>query len=190
MMENLSNPESIDALNELDNLSDKWIVMVETSAEKMVGNSLSIIKHLIDNGSVGIILSASRPYNNLLNLYEKNGIDTSKILFIDCISKSQKIDLAQQGNVIYHNAVSDLTNISLSIRKTLDKIPGEKFVFIDSITTMLIHNNPEIFTRFVHGMITKLRLEGVSGFLISIEEESDNMIRSSIAELCDKVINI
>ena len=135
---------------------------------------ICLIKHLVDDkGYVGIIVSASRPYNNLMNLYQQKGINTYKILFIDCISKSQSVKLEEAGNVVYQDAVSDLTNISLSIKQAMDKIPGKKFVFVDSITTMPIHNTSEIFARFMHGVITKLRIKGVSGLLISVEEETD-----------------
>ena len=152
---------------------------------------ICLIKHLVDDkGYVGIIVSASRPYNDLMNLYQQKGINTDKILFIDCISKSQSVKLEEAGNVVYQDAVSDLTNISLSIKTAMDKIPGEKFVFVDSITTMPIHNTSEIFARFMHGMITKLRIKGVSGLLISVEEETDEHVRSQIADLCDKVVKV
>jgi len=188
-MEKLDN--KIDISNEFNNLPDEWIVLAETSAEKTLGNSLSMIKHLVDDkGYVGIVVSASRPYNNLMNLYQQKGIDTDKILFIDCISKSQSVDLTEGSNFIYQDAVSDLTNISISIKKSLDMIPVKKFVFIDSITTMLIHNSSEIFARFIHGMLTKLRIMGVSGLLISVENETDDQVISQISNLSDKVIKI
>ncbi len=183
--------DNADILQEFSNLPDEWIVLAETSAEKTLGSSLSMIKYLVDDkGYVGIVVSASRPYNNLTNLYQQKGIDTNKILFIDCISKSQSVELEEAGNVVYQDAVSDLTNISLSIKTAMDKIPEKKFVFIDSITTMLIHNTSEIFDRFIHGMITKLRIKGVSGLLLSVEEETDEHIRFQIADLCDKVIKV
>ena len=184
------NAES-DIFQEFSDLPDEWIVLAETSAEKTLGISLSMIKHLVnDKDYAGIIVSASRPYTNLVNIYQQREIDTNKILFIDCISKSQSVELEEAGNVVYQDAVSDLTNISLSIKQAMDKIPGKKFVFIDSITTMLIHNTSEIFSRFIHGIVTKLRIEGVSGLLISVEEETDEHVRSQIADLCDKVIKI
>jgi hypothetical protein len=176
---------------ELETLPDGWIIMTETSVEKSLPSMLILIKYLIQKkDSYGIVVSASRPYNNLVRLYREKSIDTDKIFFIDCISKSQGGKLEEASNVVYQNAVSDLTNISLSIKMAIDNISGKKFVFIDSITAMIIHNNPQIFTRFIHGIITKLRIMGVSGLLISLEEETDNHTRAQIAELCDKVIKI
>ncbi len=178
-------------LHQFTELPDKWVVLAETAAEESLGNSLSMIKHLINEKEyVGIIVSASRPYKNLIKLYKQNDIDITHVLIIDCISKSQSIDQLEEENVIYQDSVSDLTNIMLSIEKAMEEISGNKFVFLDSITTMLIHNSNEIFAKFIHGLITKMRMKGVSGLLISVEEETNDHLRSQVADLCDKVIKI
>jgi len=176
---------------EFEDLPDGWIILLETSAEHALQLSLSTIKYLIEKKDyIGIIVSASRPYKNLAQLYEKKQIDTSKILFIDSISKSQSVGLEDAGNVLYLDAVSDLTGISLAVKGSMDKINGNKFIFIDSITSMLIHNEPSIFARFIHGILTKMRISGTSGLLISLEKETDKEIRAEIAQLCDKVVRI
>ncbi|MCK4348055.1 MAG: hypothetical protein KAW47_05500, partial [Thermoplasmatales archaeon] len=161
---------NIEITQELNNLPEGWIVLIETSVEKILDASLSTMKFLIgEKNYIGIVLSASRPHKNLVNLYKQKGIDTEKILFLDCISKSQSMDLEETGNVLYLESASDLTNISLAIKGSMEKIKGKRFVFVDSITSMLIHNKPEIFARFIHGILTKMRIDGVSGLLISLE---------------------
>jgi len=176
---------------EFSDLPNGWIVLLETSAEQALQLSLSTIKYLIDKKNyVGIVVSASRPYKNLAQLYDNKNIDTSRILFIDSISKSQSVGLEEAGNVLYLDSVSDLTGISLAVKGSMDKIQGDKFIFIDSITSMLIHNEPSIFARFVHGILTKMRISGTSGLLISLEKETDKEIRAEIAQLCDKIVRI
>jgi hypothetical protein len=189
MIEAMINTDKV--FQEIDNLPDNWIVLMETSAEKALEASLSMIKHLINEKDYfGIIVSASRPYKNYVNLYEYRGIDTDKILFIDCISKSHGAELEETGNVMYLEAPSDLTNISLAITESIEKINLKKFVFIDSVTTMLIYNTPKIFARFVHGILTKLRISGVSGLLVSLEKETDTEMQAQIVQLCDKIIKV
>jgi len=176
---------------ELNNLPEGWIVMLETSPEKMLEVSLSTIKFLSDEKNyIGIIVSASRPQKNLIQLYEQKNIDTKKILVLDCISKSQSLDLEEASNVLYLESVSSLTNISLAITASIQRIPGNKFVFIDSINSMLIHNKPEVFAQFIHGILTKLRIVGVNGLLISLENETNKEIHAEIAQLCDRIVKI
>ena len=183
--------ETVDYTKEFDDLPAGWIVLLETSAEKALEISLSTIRYLIDKKQyIGIVVSASRPYKNITQLYQQKGIDTNKILIIDCLSKSQSINLEDAGNVLYLDAVSDLTSISLAVKGSMEKIQGNKFVFIDSITSMLIHNEPTVFARFIHGVLTKMRISGTSGLLISLERETDNDIRAEIAQLCDKIVRL
>ena len=61
---------------------------------------------------------------------------------------------------------------------------------IDSVPTMLIHNKPEAFARFMHAMFTKLRLEGVVGVMVSTPLSQEHDIRAEIVQLCDQVIKI
>ena len=83
-----------------------------------------------------------------------------------------------------------LTDISLFITERLKNTNGKKFVFFDSITTMLIHNEPYVFARFIHSILTRMRLSGAGGLLISLAEKTNREVRAEIAQLCDKVIKI
>jgi hypothetical protein len=117
-------------------------------------------------------------------------MQNKKILILDCISKSQSLDLEEASNVIYLESVSSLTIISLAITASIQQIPGDKFVFIDSINSMLIHNKPEVFAQFIHGILTKLRIGGVNGLLISLENETNKEIHAEVAQLCDRIVKI
>lgn len=182
---------TINIEDELMSLPDEWIVLVESSPEIADEVSIKSIKYLIDNKDyVGIVLTASKPFSTIKKKYESRGIDTNKIIFIDCISKSQSTELEKAGNVIYIDAVYNLTNISLAFKKIIEKVEGNKFFYVDSLTAMLIHNTPVIFSRFVHGLITSMRLANISGFLISLGEDTDKKIKAEIANLCDKTIKI
>jgi hypothetical protein len=174
----------------LKKLPAGWIVLLETNAEKALEVSLAAVKALTDQDYHAIIISANRPYLNLSRLYTASGIDASKIFVIDCISKTQTPLLETSANVTYLDGVSYLTDISIAITEAIAKVQGTKFIFIDSVTTMLIHNPPDVFTRFIHYTLTKLRVNEVSGLLISLEDGTDREIRAEIAQLCDKVIKI
>lgn len=175
---------------ELSELSEDWIVLLETNVENALEISITAIKMLTNKNYIGIVVSASRPYSNLMSLYKKNNIDTKKIFFLDCISKSQMAKLEQADNVSYVEHINDLTSISICLSDCIKKIKGNKFIFIDSITTMLIHNQPQTFAVFTHSILTKMRINHINGLLISLENETNKEVRAEIAQLCDKVIKI
>jgi hypothetical protein len=175
---------------ELNNIPDDYIVLIETTAEKSFEVSMALAKILTNQRDSGIIVSANRPYSNLVSIYNKNGIDLSKLFILDCVSKNLNGEV-EASNVLFLENLSSLTDISLSISEHLNRGQGGKrFVFFDSVTTMLIHNKPYVFARFVHNILTRMRLRGVGGVLVSLKDKTNKEIRAEITQLCDKVIQI
>jgi len=175
---------------ELDGLPEGWIMLLETSAENSLDVAIAAVKALTDKKYKGIILSANRPYSNLIDVYKRNNINTERIFVLDCISKSQNINLERANDVLFLESASALSNISISIDETIKKNEGKKFIFIDSITAMLIHNKSDIFVRFIHYILTALRIKKINGLLISLGTETNKEVRAEIVQLCDKVIKV
>lgn len=173
----------------LKDIPDEYIVLLETTPEKAFEMGLASVKFFSERNDSGIIVSSNRPYVNLINNYKNNNIDVSRMFILDLISKSQDADI-KANNVQFIDNVSSLTDISLSINEQIRNNNGRKFVFFDSIPTMLIHNKPYIFARFVHSILTKMRINGVGGVLVFIKGTNNDTIRAEIAQLCDKVIKI
>jgi hypothetical protein len=175
---------------ELKNLPGDNIILLKISSDNIFELNNTLIKLFFNNGENKIVISANRPYSNLINIYKKNNINLKKIFIIDCISKNLNGEVPG-NNVVFMENLSALTDIALAINERIKKTPGNnKFVFFDSLTTMLIHNKPYIFARFVHNVLTKMRLKGVGGILVSLEDQTNKEITAEIAQLCDKMIKI
>lgn len=176
--------------SELKALPKGGIMLIETAAENALEMSISAIKILTRKNYTGIILSASRPCRNLLDIYNNNRIDTKKVAVLCAVCRSQGVNTKDSFNVLHLEKLSALTQISISINETINSIKGDKFIFIDSVTTMLIHNQPNTFAMFIHNVLTKMRVNGVDGYLISLETETNKEVRAEIAQLCDKVVRV
>ncbi len=169
-------------------LPEGSIVLLETSVEKSLNTGIGSVKIMAKNNK-GSILSASRPCSNLLNLYQKNGIDTKNLFIFCCLCNSQGVKADSTRNVMHLEGPSNLTNISICLNKRMNN-KDDRFVFIDSVTSMLIHNKPDVFAKFVHNILTKMRNNNVSGILVSLEGETNKEVRAEIAQLCDKVVKV
>jgi hypothetical protein len=170
-------------------ITEGSIILAETTVDNVMELNVSIIKELCDKNYTGIILSASRPYANLSAMYKKNGIDTEGLFFLDCITGSGDHS-ESAANVLYIDNASDLTKILIAINDVLIHVKGNKFLLFDSVPSMLIHNQPMLFARFIHGMLTKLRIQNVGGVLLSFQSDANKDIRAEIAQLCDKVVSV
>ncbi len=175
---------------ELDGVGDGAVYLIEADVEDAPAATIEAIRSVTKSGLSAIVISASRPYNNLMSLYSKSGIDTKKVYIIDCVTKASSERLEEAGNVVYLDSVSDLTTMSLALNAMVESIRGGKAVFLDSISTMLIYNRPDIFAKFIHVMLTKLRVSGVGGILISSESANNREVRAEIVQLCDRVIKV
>src|SRR3989338_9562212 len=95
------NESSIDKKleKELNDCPEGGIFLIETSAENILEVHLAAVKWLSDKKYVLIILSTSRPCKNLLNLYQKNNIDTNKIVIVCTVCQEKEKDKQENGRV-------------------------------------------------------------------------------------------
>lgn len=172
---------------ELRDLPNNSIVMLETSADKSLRVTLETLNVLTTKANT-LVLSASRPCTNVLDIYKKAGINPDKIFILCCVCGVKS--LKYPPNIIHAQGVNALTEISISLAAITKKFQGNGFLVIDSISTMLIHNDAHELARFIHGILTRLRTNNIGGVVISIEEQTDKAIRAEITQLCDNHIKI
>src|SRR3989338_8174563 len=106
---------------ELEDIPNDSIVLIETSAEKAMDVNLAVMKILTDKDYTGLIISASRPCKNLLVLYEKNSINTKKVMILCAVCKSQGGDAKNTERVIHLERISALTEMSISLNEAIKK---------------------------------------------------------------------
>ena len=175
---------------ELNKLPRGGIVFVETSASKLLDVHLTTVKWLSKRDYTQVIVSSSIPCKKLLQLYEENDIDADKLVIVCAYPQEEEKDKKKIINFIHINSDSLFTDIAISLSDRLKLIEEKKFIFIDTINKLLIHNEPNTLARFIHSVLTKMRANDVSGLLISLESETDKETRAEIAQLCDKVIKV
>lgn len=175
---------------ELEKLPDSWIILLEVSPDNLHQATTQTIKILTDKGQKGIILSSSKPCTNLLDTYESADIDLDDVFLLDTLCKTQTNKPPEKDGVYHLDSPSSLTNISLALNETINSIDGEKFFFLDSVPTMLIHNNPPVFSRFIHSIMTRMRMTNTNAIIVTTPENTDKKVRAEIAQLCDRVIKL
>src|SRR3989344_5483614 len=106
----------------LNNCPEGGIFLIETNAENILEVQLAVVKWLSDKKYAQIILSTSRPCKNLLNLYQKNNIDTTKIIMLCAVCQKKENNKQENSNVIHINSCSSLTEISLALSKCMESM--------------------------------------------------------------------
>jgi archaellum biogenesis ATPase FlaH len=130
-------------------------------------------------------LTVSKTFDYLTKTF-KEGTRQTNIKFIDCISRAAGISEAA-SNCIYVESPVMLEKIILEILNNFKgmKRDLDKYIVIDSLSALMIYNDPEIIREFMTLVMNKCRSENIHVVSILVEEEMDS---SKLIQLNDKII--
>ncbi|MDI6798686.1 MAG: hypothetical protein QMD12_01660 [Candidatus Aenigmarchaeota archaeon] len=182
-----------DLRRELSTLPFRGIVLFITNVNNYFRDSVYIIKILVNSLKFdGIYITINKPYQNLIGLLKKNRVDTEKLFFIDCITKTVggKPEIAE--NCLFIASPQNLTELGVALSQAMEAMKGKpnKFLLLDSLSTLLIYNNAGTVARFSHFLTTKIRLSKLKGVFIIVEKEMEEKLLITLSEFCDKVIKL
>jgi archaellum biogenesis ATPase FlaH len=108
------------------------------------------------------------------------------IKFIDCISRAAGIS-DNSNNCIFLESPVMLENLILEIINNFksQKRDIDKYIVIDSLSALMIYNDPEIIREFISLVRNRSRAENIHVVSILVEEEMDS---NKLIQLNDKII--
>ena len=151
---------------------------------------LKSIQKIYQEGKTVVIISLSEPQIILKKALEKNSVDTSTLFFIDGVTVSAMGKAGTEENCFYVNKSSDLTGIGIAITKAMALIENKEnmVIILDSISTLLIYNDPNLIIRFLHMLVNKVRLNDAIGVLFSAKNAIDPIVTAQITAFSDSVM--
>lgn len=115
-------------------------LLILTSVEKLQDKINSVVESM--GNTIGIYVSLNKPQKSTEDILKKQGIDTSRIFFIDCVTAEKTRD------DVLHIAPDNLDMLSSAIQTFIKEIEGKKFLIIDALSTLLIYNNENGVAKF------------------------------------------
>lgn len=186
--------ESDKKLKELiRSLKPKSVVLFVIDAKKYHKIHPKLLKIIIEEKCfAGIYITINKPYSTLLKYFKDNKINTENIFFIDAISKLAGGGIKMTKNCLFISSPTHLTDLGIALSQALEAMEKKenKFIFLDSLSTLLIYNPFDTAAKFVHFIITRLRVFGLVGLIISIEKQIDEKMLNILIEMCDKVVEV
>jgi KaiC/GvpD/RAD55 family RecA-like ATPase len=172
-----------------------WITLLNAPVERNMEVNIEAIRVLIeDMGFEGIYISVNKSYPELTENFTKAGLDVSRLRFIDAVSQMYGAMPVDNKQCRYVQGPLNITSIVNSVKDFLKEMTAQKskiFVFIDSITTMLLYNHLPRTVRFSKFLTEDLRKTKVNGIMVSVAAgmTSERLIEE-VKEFCDEVIDI
>jgi archaellum biogenesis ATPase FlaH len=175
--------------SELGEIKKDYIVLVSCESQQHTEAVASLLKILVNENKMGCLyLSVSKPYEQLAKLIESNNIDTSSMLFIDCISYIAGKAIDKSENTVFVENPSSLEEVSLYLDKMLARTPQPKVVIVDSLSTLLIYNTETSVEELIHRIVNKISIEKAAGVILSIKQKEVEALTKTLGPLCDKEI--
>jgi len=172
------------------NENDKRIILALSSPRTYRENSLTMIREIQKKGMRIIAICVNQPAEFLIEYYTKNGVDTNRIFFIDAITRFATGRGGESpGNCMFVPRPNDLTAMGMAITRMLKESEQEKTViFLDSVNAMLVHSSSVDLTKFIHFVISKLRIMNITGILLAVEKGLDPVLLTQISTFADELV--
>lgn len=150
-------------------------VLTIVPVEKLQKNINKTIKGLTAKGIPGVYVCFNRPQRAANASLEKEGIDTGRVFFIDCIATSLGNSSGKAENTVHVQSPADLTSLRIAIDEFIEKIPGRKFLVVDALATLLIYNSEELVLKFVKSLMEMARKD-IEIFVLTPDTKGGELI--------------
>ena len=178
-------------LNKLKEMSES-VVLAIVSAQKYQETNLNIIRYLTQEIKIpGVYVTLNKPFSTIKNLFEKAKIDTRIIIFIDSITKTSGGETKKTKECLFIGTPQNLSDLSLAMDQAVTSLPvKEKFLFFDSLTTLLLYNDVKTVARFIHFLSGKMRIWKVMGLIISLQKKGNEDLINELSQFCDMKLDL
>lgn len=141
-------------------------------SEKVNSESIAVLQAL---GFNGIYISLTKDYNELSQLLMQRGVDMERLHVIDGISEMYGIAKVQEKPVSYVEGPLRIDDISHLVEKLSEpQNETKKFVFLDSLTTVLLYNSLDRTLNFCNFLFQSINHFNLLGFFTSVSTGNVN----------------
>lgn len=178
------------------NLANNPIILIRVNPSVYPLLRWKLLKHF-KNLEVALI-SLNIPYYEIFSELKEKRVEVPKLFIIDGQSPgvapswlpsafSQGLPTAKRTT--YTGAPGSLTGLSIMMTRLFARTKFD-LVILDSLSTLLIYNEPRQTERFVHFLIEKLRSSSTPGIFIALEGGPYSTEVEEITQFFDSVIQI
>lgn len=137
-----------------------------------------------------VYVTVTRPYDAIVKQHGDMA-SHNNIRFIDCVSRASGISKANP-NCIFIESPTMLEKIGLEIMNIFKEVDEntDKYLVLDSLSNLIIYNDPDIITEFFYHLINRTRARDIHTISIAIEEEGMDKYLNKLIYLNDKILKV
>ncbi|VVB54358.1 Uncharacterised protein [uncultured archaeon] len=159
--------------------SDSFLIVVNSGYLQEV--TADVVREFQERTTYGIYVSLNRPYFSVKKYLVERGVDVERVFFVDCItSAATNAQFINDANVFFAKHPEDIRpegSILTSINRFIKATSGEKFIVVDALRTLLLHNDVEEVSQFVHHILSLTHGHRVKIVFLTLWEEDMEVIQ-------------
>ncbi len=177
-------------------IAPKSVVLLEVPADEDTMDMVAdYLKYRQDDK--GIYISSNRPTKDLVEKLRAHGFDlkpsleTGETYVLDLMSKS--VGANEVSGSINVASPSELSATQMAFEKAAEQLsskPGNSWLLLDSLSTLLVYNSSGALLHFLHFLIGRLRVLGFGGMIFTVEGSVEGNVLLTIGQFCDEVIKL
>ena len=178
-------------INKLKDMSNS-VVLAVVSAKNYQETNIDLVRYLTHDIKIpGVYVTLNKPFFTMKTIFEKAKIDTDIIIFIDAITKTAGGKTEKTKECLYIGTPQNLSDLSLAMDQAVTALPRkEKFLFFDSLTTLLLYNDVKIVAKFIHFLSGKMRVWKVRGIIVSLQKKGNEDLINELSQFCDMKLDL
>ena len=169
----------------VDDIKDNQIALFVISKSDYTDILMDITKVIVAQSEAVGYVTINRPYNNVIMQLDKEGVKHDKFFFVDAITSTVQTP-QEVSNCVFVAAPDALTDLSLAISQTLN---SAEIIVFDTMSTLAVYQDVGSVLKFMHNVVTKLRVANKKGALIALKEDSEQLVKD-MHMFVDKVVDL
>lgn len=160
------------------------VILLSVSPVKYQEALLEVLRYFSERFGTGLYITMNKPCATLVEYFGRAGIK-DKLVFLDSITNIPE----QETEVCcFLGRMRELSDISMGVSKMVSGRKGIRFVLFDSVSTLLIYNDPKSVARFCHVCAERLRSWGLPAAFVSVEVGEGMDMIAQLAQFCDAYV--
>ena len=174
---------------QLAGFPDRTAVSIVTDIENYVPVLKGVVGFSAENSLKCIYVTCTIPARVVLEQLSGTNINPENVYFIDCISHMVGSSSEERAQVLFVESPTMLEGIMLKVDTWLKKLKdAKKLVFLDSVSTLAMHNDGSLLSEFLHLFITNLRGRGIRTVVLSVAGQVPDEVETVLRLVCDETV--
>jgi len=145
---------------------------------------MDAVKYFSERFGMGLYITLNKPSAVLQEMFERSGLAHGNLVYLDSITNTTE---HRTESCQFLGRMRELTDLCIALAKMISEAKFQ-FVFVDSVSTLLIYNDPKSVARFCHTVTEKLRSLNLPAALVLVEMEEGKDVAAQLAQFCDAYV--